>query len=77
MLVEACICFANGHGGTVVVGGAAAPGPGSFMGCDLDPATVQRRLREERLNVDWSAGAATRSISDISTRASAMQTIRR
>jgi ATP-dependent DNA helicase RecG len=130
MLVEASICFANGHGGTVVVGVAdATGGPASFMGCDLDPATVQRRiyeltephlmagvraverfgarllvvdvvesfdlhadqqgratrrigtdclplspqdqrrLREERLHVDWSAGAATRSVSDISPRA--------
>jgi ATP-dependent DNA helicase RecG len=130
MLVEACVCFANAHGGTVVVGVAdATGGPGSFLGCDLDPATVQRRiyeltephlmagvraierfgarllvmdvvesfdlhadqqgratrrigtdclplspqdqrrLREERLHVDWSAGAATRSFSDISPRA--------
>jgi ATP-dependent DNA helicase RecG len=130
MLVEAVVCFANGHGGTVVVGVAdATGGPGSFLGCDLDPTTVQRRiyeltephlmvgtraierfgarllvldvvesfdlhadqqgratrrigtdclplspqdqrrLREERLNVDWSAAPATRTISDISTRA--------
>lgn len=130
MLVEAAVCFANGQGGTVVVGVADAKGgPGSFLGCDLDPSTVQRRiyeltephlmvgvraverfgvrlfvldvvesfdlhadqqgratrrigtdclplspqdqrrLREERLNVDWSAAPATRSASDVSPRA--------
>lgn len=46
-LVEASICFANGHSGTVVVAVAdATGGPGSFTGCDLDPATVQRRIYE-------------------------------
>jgi len=44
-LVDAAVCFANSGGGTVVMGIAnAVAGPEAFLGCDLDPAIVQRRL---------------------------------
>ncbi len=46
-LVDAAICFANGDGGTLVMGVADKPGgPAAFTGCDLDPGTVQRRIHE-------------------------------
>lgn len=130
MIVDACVCFANSAGGTVVIGVAnEAGGPSAFIGCDLDPSIVQRRvheltepalmvgartidhggvtllvidvfqsfdihadkqgratrrvgteclpmspqehrrLREERLGVDWSAQPSERSIADIPPRA--------
>jgi ATP-dependent DNA helicase RecG len=129
-LVAAAICFANSWGGTIVAGIAdGIGGPDAFVGCDLDPATVQRRiyeltephlmvgirsidrhgarllvldvpqsfdlhadqqgratrrmgtdclplspqdqrrLREERLSIDWSAAPSSRSIVDIAPRA--------
>lgn len=44
-LVDAAVCFANSAGGTLVMGIAdAIAGPDAFLGCDLDPAIVQRRL---------------------------------
>lgn len=44
-LVDAAVCFANSAGGTLVMGIAdAIPGPEAFLGCDLEPAIVQRRL---------------------------------
>lgn len=46
-LVDAAVCFANGSGGTIVMGLADKPGgSGAFEGCDLDAATVQRRIHE-------------------------------
>jgi len=46
-LVDAAVCFANGRGGTVVMGLADKPGgPAAFLGCDLDAGTVQRRVHE-------------------------------
>lgn len=47
MLVEAAVCFANSRGGSIVVGVAdGVGGPSAFLGCDLDPPTVQRRIYE-------------------------------
>lgn len=44
-LVDAAVCFANSAGGTLVMGVAdAIGGPEAFLGCDLDPVVVQRRL---------------------------------
>jgi ATP-dependent DNA helicase RecG len=46
-LAEAVACFANARGGTVIVGVAdGAAGPDAFIGCDLDPLRVQRRIYE-------------------------------
>jgi ATP-dependent DNA helicase RecG len=47
LLVDAAICFANSKGGTIVMGIADAKGgAAAFLGCDLDPQVVQRRLHE-------------------------------
>jgi ATP-dependent DNA helicase RecG len=47
LLVAAAVCFANGKGGTIVMGVAdRLPGPAAFAGCDLDPVLVQRRVYE-------------------------------
>lgn len=44
-LVDTAVCFANSAGGTLVMGIAdSIAGPEAFLGCDLDPAIVQRRL---------------------------------
>lgn len=44
-LVDAAVCFANSVGGTLVMGIAdAIAGPEAFLGCELAPAIVQRRL---------------------------------
>jgi len=46
-IVEAAVCFANSAGGTVVMGVAnSKAGNDAFVGCDLDPSTVQRRVHE-------------------------------
>jgi ATP-dependent DNA helicase RecG len=46
-LVEAAVCFANGDGGTIVMGITDTPGGAeAFVGCDLDAGTVQRRVHE-------------------------------
>jgi ATP-dependent DNA helicase RecG len=46
-IVDAAVCFANGDGGTIVMGVADMPGGAeAFAGCDLEPATVQRRVHE-------------------------------
>lgn len=129
-LVDAAICFANGSGGTVVMGVAnSRPGVEAITGCELDARIVQRRiheltepplmvgarseehagrtvlvvdvfqsfeihadkqgkasyrvgtdcvpmtphehrrLREERLGIDWSAQPSDRSLADIAPRA--------
>jgi ATP-dependent DNA helicase RecG len=46
-LVGAAVCFANGEGGTIIMGVADKPGGHeAFAGCDLDAGTVQRRIHE-------------------------------
>jgi len=47
LLVDACLCFANASGGTIVLGVAnAVRGPAAFTGTDLDPDFVKRRIYE-------------------------------
>ncbi len=47
ILADAAICFANGSGGTIVVGlDDDAAGRAALRGCALDPAKVQRRIYE-------------------------------
>ena len=47
VLVDAATCFANADGGTVVMGVAnGTSGSNAFLGCTLDPATVQRRVHD-------------------------------
>jgi len=44
-LAEAAVCFANGVGGTIVVGVVdARGGPTAFVGCDLDPEKLRQRI---------------------------------
>lgn len=44
---EAASCFANATGGSVVIGVADRKrGPDAFVGCDLDPDRLQRRIYE-------------------------------
>jgi ATP-dependent DNA helicase RecG len=44
-LAEAAVCFANSQGGTIIVGVADSPGgPGAFVGCDLEAATLRQRI---------------------------------
>ncbi|HEX5146956.1 MAG TPA: ATP-binding protein [Conexibacter sp.] len=46
-LVDAAICFANGEGGTLVMGLTDRPGgTEAFLGCDLDAGTAQQRIHE-------------------------------
>lgn len=46
-LAEACACFANADGGTVVVGVADdVAGSGAFVGSPLDPVRTQHRIFE-------------------------------
>ena len=46
-LAEACACFANADGGTIVVGVRDRPGgQGAFEGSTLDPRRTQRRIYE-------------------------------
>lgn len=45
-LAEASVCFANGSGGTIVLGVRDQPGAGAFTGTHLDPSLVRRRIFE-------------------------------
>jgi ATP-dependent DNA helicase RecG len=46
-LAEAASCFANARGGVIVVGVADRPGGrDAFVGCELDPVRVKRRIFE-------------------------------
>lgn len=46
-LAEAAVCFANGNGGTIIVGVVdGKSGEDAFIGCDLDPATLRSRIHQ-------------------------------
>ena len=58
-LAQAAACFANGRGGSIVVGVKdATGGPDAFVGCSLDAATTRRRIFERTepsltVDVEW------------------------
>ena len=64
-IVDAAICFANGVGGTVVMGVAnASAGAAAFLGCDLNALTVQRRVHE-LTEPQLMVGARTQSFGSV------------
>ncbi len=46
-IADAAVCFANAHGGTIVLGVAdKTPGPPAFVGTDLEPWRLRQRIYE-------------------------------
>lgn len=46
-LAEACVCFANASGGTIVVGVADnLPGEDAFVGCSLDASLLRTKINQ-------------------------------
>ncbi|HKS44674.1 MAG TPA: ATP-binding protein [Amycolatopsis sp.] len=46
-LAEAAVCFANGSGGTIIVGVAdSKAGEDAFVGCDLDSGVLRSRIHQ-------------------------------